>query len=341
MSALFESGIIADTNGWHNGFDVVDGKFNREAAENHGAVGFEVKTMPLLTQVPAPDGGVVAIPVPENYAVVRLDTNAILGVVGGQYRVHQNSILFDFCDLLVKESGGTAMYEAVMSLRDGRTVAALLSLKDSGFTLPATVNGQPDRTEAFALFTSSHDGKLATQGMFTNVRVVCWNTLNAAIGRNASAIKIRHSGDTDRKVADAAAMLESFAETGHATAELAREMSASAPTPDSVKAIIEELFPTPDADASGSAKTRHDTRIALLTQGIKAEQLLLTAGSNPSHWTLFNAFTRYSDHLAPVQARGRNEAKARAESALMPNGSGAAFKADAERVIVDSMRATA
>lgn len=334
MSDMFEKGL-SRLQGWHMGFTVVGNSFNRERAESgEGGIGFGVEKMPLLAQLA--DGTLIAVP--ENFATVRTDTNAVLGVVGGQYAVHPNSVLLDATDYLIAESGGTAAYEAVMSLRDGRTVAVLVSLKDSGFTLPATVDGVPDRTDAYALFTTSHDGKLATQGMFTNVRVVCWNTLNAAISGNASAIKIRHSGDTDRKVAAAVKMLENFAATGKHTAELAREMSDSAPTLEIVRDVIESLFPTPDDDATGSTKTRHETRIGLLSQGLKAEQLLLPAGGTGSYWTLANAFTRYADWLAPVQARGRDENKARAESVLLPNGAGAAFKAKSQNAVIAAMR---
>ena len=313
--------------------------FTREDAEKHGAVGFTIEKRQLYANL-APSGEMPNyVLVPDRFGVVRMDTGAVIGDVGGQYALHQNSILFDFCDLLAKESGGSARYEAVMSLREGRTVGALMHLKDSGYTIPnSTVDGRPDVTNAYALFTTSHDGKLATQGMFTSVRVVCWNTLNWAIGGNASAIKIRHSGDTDRKVAEAVKTLETFAETGKHAQEIAYEMSASAPTPDAIKTIIETLMPTPEDDASGSAKTRYETRIGLLTQGIQAEVKLLPAANEASYFTLMNGFTRYSDWLAPVQARGRDEGKAALESALMPNGHGATFKAKAEAVIIASMR---
>jgi len=121
--------------------------------------------------------------------------------------------------------------------------------------------------------------------------------------------------------------------------ELASELNASAPTPDQVKTIIERMFPTPDDKASDSAKTRHGKRIELLGMGIDAEIKLLADPNQATNWTLYQGFTRYTDHIMPIQERGRDSGEVRIESAFTPAGRGSKIKAEALNVIVDSMRA--
>src|SRR6185437_16576984 len=51
----------------------------------------------------------------------------------------------------------------------------------------AAVADPRDKLKGYLLASTSLDGTLATHIMFTQVRVVCWNTMTFAIGQSAKA----------------------------------------------------------------------------------------------------------------------------------------------------------
>src|SRR5262245_34715463 len=76
---------------------------------------FTVEKWPLQTYGLAGDGSALVLDVDDQYATVRTDTGAVLGVVSGQYRVFQNREAFSFLDELVGEK--LARYETAGALR--------------------------------------------------------------------------------------------------------------------------------------------------------------------------------------------------------------------------------
>jgi len=112
-------------------------------------------------------------------AIVRADTNFVFQVATQDYHPMQNADIVnyfrEFCE------AGHASMETVGGLKGGRMVWALAKLNggSNGF-----VNGnKEDETRGYMLMATSHDGSIRTIGMPTQVRVVCWNTLSAAVGK--------------------------------------------------------------------------------------------------------------------------------------------------------------
>lgn len=134
-----------------------------------------------------------------HFAIHRMDTGAVLGVVGGRYTPVQNAELFGIPDVLVSE--GVCGYHTAGSLRDGRIVWALARM---GEYVVIRRDGSPDAVERYLLWTTRHDGLAPVIGGFTDVRVVCNNTLDAAMGRGLSnRFKIRHTASASERIAEA------------------------------------------------------------------------------------------------------------------------------------------
>jgi phage/plasmid-like protein (TIGR03299 family) len=76
--------------------------------------------------------------------------------------------------------------ETVGALRGGATIWALAKLKGGDASI-----GGIDPVKAYMLFYTSHDGTLATAGRPTQTRVVCNNTLTAALKGNAGENSFR------------------------------------------------------------------------------------------------------------------------------------------------------
>ena len=137
----------------------------------------------------------------EYFATVRTNPfdggQDVLGVVGERYRPFQNEDLFAFGDNIL--DGGR--WETAGSIKNGTVVFGSLAL-DHDSTLDA--NGRADKINSYLLVHTSHDGSLAIQASVTPVRVVCQNTLNAAVGARGRGAKqsfrIRHTQTAEGRV---------------------------------------------------------------------------------------------------------------------------------------------
>lgn len=134
-------------------------------------------------------------PVPDKFATVRTDNYNVLGVVGKDYEVVQNVDAFSFFDSIV---GGDGMqYETAGALGKGERI--FITAK-----LPGHIRvGKDDLIEQYLFLTTSHDGFGSITAAFTPIRVVCNNTLNAAMRRNTNAVKIRHTASAKDRLAEA------------------------------------------------------------------------------------------------------------------------------------------
>ncbi|WP_293308510.1 DUF932 domain-containing protein [Pedobacter sp. UBA5917] len=132
------------------------------------------------------------IHVPNFYSTVRTDTEDVLGVVGKDYKVVQNIEAFEFFDSIVGGGEGI-LYETAGALGKGERI--FITAK-----LPSYIKvGKDDLIEQYLFLTTSHDGFGSITAAFTPVRIVCNNTLNAALKNSSNAIRIRHSsGANDR-----------------------------------------------------------------------------------------------------------------------------------------------
>ena len=123
-------------------------------------------------------------------------TNNIFGVVGSRYEVIQNSEAFDFMDNIVQSK--QAIFHTAGALGQGETM--FLSVK-----LPKNIRlaSLPDEEiENYLLFTSSHDGTGSIKILFTPIRVVCNNTLNAAVNSASSSYVIKHTKNARNRLND-------------------------------------------------------------------------------------------------------------------------------------------
>jgi phage/plasmid-like protein (TIGR03299 family) len=150
---------------WHGLGTRLEEPANAELAIQAAGLDYQVELQDMTT----PRGSLV----PGRKAVVRSDTDDVLGVVSDSYTTIQNHECFSFLDSIV--SAGELKYHTAGALGKGEKVWMLAKLPGE-----IRLKDSEDVTEQYLLLSNSHDGRSALRVFFTPIRVVCANTLGAA-----------------------------------------------------------------------------------------------------------------------------------------------------------------
>ncbi len=267
---------------------------------------------------------------PARKVLHRSDTGAPLAVVSDSYHVVQPGQVMDFFRQLV-ELGGFQL-ETAGALSDGRRVWALASVGDAAPVVSR------DLVKPYLLLGTSYDGTMATVAKFTAIRVVCNNTITAAVGGYSagrvikgeteqslgylkSAVRVLHS---ERFDADAvrlqlgivAGAWESFLVQSRQLADVPMGQA------DADEFLAELLAPYHTSAKPLQESKAYRQVLALFNGQAIGSDLPGVAGTR---WAMLNAVTELVDH-----ARGRSN-NTRIESAWF--GAGAALKARAAELL--------
>jgi phage/plasmid-like protein (TIGR03299 family) len=192
---------------WHGLGQVISDYPTSAGAIQHACLDYHVEKRPLFTYDtdnhngdPDTDIIIPEIEVPNFFATVRTDTEQVLGVVGNDYHILQNVNAFTFFDAIVGGKDGI-LYETAGALSNGSKVFITAKLPDYIRV------GRNDCVEKYLFLSTSHDGLGSIQIAFTPIRIVCANTLNAAMRNHTNCIKIRHTASANDKLKEAHKMM--------------------------------------------------------------------------------------------------------------------------------------
>jgi phage/plasmid-like protein (TIGR03299 family) len=192
---------------WHNLGQIITDYPTSAEAIIHAGLNYTVEKRPLFTYDtenntgdPETDIIIPEIEVPDFYATIRNDTEQVLGVVGKDYEVVQNVNAFEFFDSIVGGKDGI-LYETAGALGKGERIFITAKLPDYIRV------GKDDLIEQYLFLTTSHDGYGSITAAFTPVRIVCANTLNAAMRNHSNGIKIRHTASANERLKQAHQLL--------------------------------------------------------------------------------------------------------------------------------------
>lgn len=123
------------------------------------------------------------------FALVRDSDETFLSAVGSTWKPVQNDASIEFFKKFVV--AGHMTMETAGSLQNGKYVWALAKI-GADFTL-----GKEDEVKGYLLMSNPHVHGKSRLYQFTPIRVVCWNTLNFALGAglkgNAGAFRMSHA----------------------------------------------------------------------------------------------------------------------------------------------------
>lgn len=125
------------------------------------------------------------------FATYRTDYNIPLGIVKSKYTPVQNTEAFKFFDDAIGKN--SAIWQTAGFFGNGERI--FVSAK-----LPNNILVKGDPVETYLVFTNSHDGSSGVKILFTPIRVVCQNTLNAAIKGASNYVSFRHTSNVHNKI---------------------------------------------------------------------------------------------------------------------------------------------
>lgn len=189
---------------WHGLGQIVEQYPTSKEAIRHAGLDYEVVKSPLFTKgsdiTETADGievGSTELEVPDYFANIRNDNNAVLGVVGRDYHIVQNREAFSFFDAIVGGDDGI-LYETAGALGKGERIFITAKLPDY-----IRLGNGDDVTEKYIFLTTSHDGSGSITAAFTPIRVVCQNTLNASLRNMTNVVRIKHTSGAKERLENA------------------------------------------------------------------------------------------------------------------------------------------
>lgn len=230
------------------------------------------------------------------FVTVRMDSPRdtsgpkVLGAVGAGYNVIQNREAFNFLDSIA----GELKYETCGALNGGARVWLLASLRDT----PEIEVGGKDPIHPYLLLSNTHDGSSALRAMLTTIRVVCSNTLGAALTQGrGEGVTIRHTMSAHAKLELAKDVLGL---TRTQLTEWQTKADTYAATPIKVAewlALPKLLIPSKDADVPARTRNQRAELSGLMDSGTGNDAPFMRG----TVWAAMNAVTEFTSHKMEVR----------------------------------------
>lgn len=265
MSAYFDSGFCVRRPSWHRQENLIDDfpvDWN-DAREKAGLL-WEPRIVPMFQRISGcrtceqvlgadhrddcdltgpvldTDTSNLYLEVPDHRIVERDDTQAVLGPVSDTFGLVYHSTMGEIIDAMY---GAGAKFETAGSVEGGAKVWALVYL-DEPYTLP----GDDSESYPFTALLNAHDGTGAAKLVNTDVRVVCWNTYNAASmqgEKTGRQFVFRHTANVLDRIDEAKEALAGLRETSKDWVALATDLFQLRADDMALNHFIGEFIPNP------------------------------------------------------------------------------------------------
>jgi len=229
--------------------------------------------------------------VPDKYATRRSDTGQVLGLSGRYYKPIQNRESFRFLDSLV--DGNDVVYHSGGDFDNGKLV--FLQAKIMGDIEP--IPG--DNIERLILLCTSHDGSSAFRVLFTSNRIVCKNTLMAALAER-SGFYGKHTSNVMDRVDEAQEIL-GMAKSRFGLFEKVMERALDKTMQDwEVEEYLQLVYNFKEDTAYDKQDPRNRSAFES-TMEILNHPTNTIGGMQGTAYGAINAVTYYLDHEKPVK----------------------------------------
>lgn len=248
--------IKTDKPAWHGLGEIFTEPLTTIQALDRGGLNYTVLKLPNIHLLP--NGSELISE--DSFFTVRTDVNKVLGSrLGKDYEVLQNVEALNVVDEILQS--GRATIETAGVINEGRKAFICLRVDKSIFV------GGSDEVKQYVLIATSHDGSMAITATPTNIRVVCNNTLTAALNGAKGAIKIRHTARANERLQEAAKVLNLISRNTEVNTENYNKMKSIVISKEDLMNYFGNIFCTP-------------SEISDLQNGKKAQEVLSTRKQN-------------------------------------------------------------
>jgi phage/plasmid-like protein (TIGR03299 family) len=257
-------------------------------------------------------------PIEGYYATYRDDTQDYLGMVKSRYEIVQNKDAFGFFDAIV--DSGEAIFQTAGALGSGERIFLCAKLPDD-FMVGS------EKIEKYIMLTNSHDGTSSIIAGLTNIRIVCNNTLQAALKGLENKVSINHVGGAKDKLKEASRVMGIASKYSQEVASIFNRMVDKKMTEGSYRRFFEEVL-KPDylkvgnPDEQKEASTRLKNMVEATTQFAMTHPTQTTSETSGTLWGAYNAVSGYFNYIKPY-----NNAEDKFTSQLFGSGNQKMLKA--------------
>lgn len=230
------------------------------------------------------------------FATVRSDTMTHLGDVGGDFEPWHNREACDFIGDVVGKARGSV--EVAGALMGGSRIFWVVRCPEL-FTV-----GAGDKVETYLLVTYGHDGKVKVKIMGTRVRVVCYNTLSAALAGGAVGVdeSTKHTSGMRERLDVVSRRLVGIREEHERTVKAYEAMRARELAEAEAISYFANVLPLAEGAPVRTVGNVERARSAMLAnfRGGRGADL-----AGPTLWGAYNAVTEYGCHQRPFRGTER------------------------------------
>lgn len=277
---------------WHGLGTVLNNPLNTMDALQQGGLNYDVLKLPNIHCLPNGEELISE----DSFFTVRTDVNKVLGSkLGKDYTVMQNVEALDVVDEILQS--GNATIETAGAIDEGKKVFICLKVAND------IIVGSDDAVKQYVLIATSHDGSLSITAMPTNVRVVCNNTLTAALRGSQDKIKIRHTVNASVRLTEAAKVLKLISNNTAANEDNYNEMAGNIISPEQMFNYFGNVFCTPQEIKELQTGSKAKEVLSSRKQNILTDvlnfanrgqgQSIAMKGADHTLWSAYNAVTGY------------------------------------------------
>ena len=300
MHGIFENDFMFSGRGevpWHGIGAVLDGVLSSDEAIKEARLTWAVEQKSVFA------ANNLFQPIPGYLANVRSDSKEVLGIVSERYRVAQNKDVFAFADDLIGNGKVKCTYETAGSLFNGRRVFMLVNMPKGRIV--------EDEYQPYLCLSNAHDGSACLQVFLTGIRVVCNNTLTAALNTAKRKISIRHLSAMEQRKDEAVKTMGAASKYFHDLEKFASQLAGKKVN---IGKVLDRLFPASKEMSKRQLESNREVKETIKGLLKKKDDLQNFKG------TAWGAYSAIADYRSNAQPKRKTETYADSKMAMFLDG---------------------
>ena len=273
---------------WHGLGQIVNQAMTAEQAIKLANMDYTVKK----TNIQYFDDAGMPVQIDGVYANYREDNGDFLGLVKSRYEIVQNIDAFGFFDAIIES--GEAIFHTAGVLGKGERIFVLAKLPED-FRIGGEV------IEKYILLTNSHDGTSSVIAGMTNIRVVCNNTLQAALKGLSNKVSVGHISGAKDKLQEAHRVMGIASKYNLEVQDIFNRMTDVKMTEGQTREFMEKVMMPEYKAAEIKDDKKLSTKLANMidaaTQFAFTHPTQKTAEANGTLWGAYNAVSGYYNYI--------------------------------------------